>query len=69
MVVVVKPKQYIRKLSSFCLNKTNWVSAITILTGILLILFIISFAVGRYPVSPLDVVKVLTSKAVPIDHT
>ncbi len=49
--------------------KVNWVSASAILVIILIALFVISFALGRYPVSPLDVIKVLVSKVLPIEHT
>lgn len=47
----------------------NWASAVTLLAGILVFLFIISFALGRYPVLPLDVIKVLVSQVIPMDPT
>ncbi len=47
----------------------NGVSVGGILLAVLVLLFIISFALGRYPVSPLDVIKVLVSQVIPIDHT
>ena len=54
---------------SIKIPRINWVSAGAILGLILIALFIISFALGRYPVSPLDVIKVLVSHVLPIDHT
>jgi iron complex transport system permease protein len=47
----------------------NGVSTGIILVCILAGLFILSFAIGRYPVSPGDVVKVLVSHVIPIDQT
>jgi iron complex transport system permease protein len=69
MVMVTKTRSYLRKLLSVRPKKLNWVSAVTLLSGILVFLFIISFALGRYPVSPLDVIRVLVSHVVPMDHT
>jgi iron complex transport system permease protein len=40
-----------------------------ILLGVLTLLFILSFAIGRYPISPADVVKILVSHILPIEHT
>jgi iron complex transport system permease protein len=60
----VKNKFDIRRLRNI-----NWISASAILVLILAALFVISFALGRYPVSPLDVIKVLISKVIPIAHT
>jgi iron complex transport system permease protein len=47
----------------------RWVSVGVILFFILIGLFVLSFALGRYPISPFDVVKVLVSKIIPLDHT
>jgi iron complex transport system permease protein len=58
-----------KKSSSFNKKKMGGVSAAVILAGILLALFILSFAIGRYPISPWDVVKILASHVLPIDHT
>jgi iron complex transport system permease protein len=44
-------------------------SMIVILAIILAVLFLVSFAMGRYPVSPVDVVKVLTGHILPIEQT
>ena len=56
-----------------CKTKTtgriNRVSTGVILLFILIVLFVISFALGRYPISPFDVVKVLVSQIIPLDHT
>ncbi len=51
------------------LPRLNGVSAGVILVVILIMLFLLSFGIGRYSVSPADVVKILVSKVVPIDHT
>lgn len=51
------------------LRRLNGVSAGAILVAVLVTLFIISFAVGRYPISPGDVIKVLASHVLPIDQT
>jgi iron complex transport system permease protein len=69
MVTVTKSNSGLRKLLPVRFKRLNWVSAITLLAGILVFLFIISFALGRYPVSPLDVIKVLISRVIPMDHT
>jgi len=45
------------------------VSAGLILVIILAALFILSFVIGRYPISPLDVLKVLSSHVLPITQT
>ncbi len=45
------------------------VSAAVVLAVVLAALFILSFAVGRYPISPIDVVRVLASHVMPMDHT
>jgi iron complex transport system permease protein len=50
-------------------REMNWVSVGGILLTVLILLFIVSFALGRYPVSPLDVVRVLVSQVISIDHT
>ena len=50
-------------------RRFSGVSAGVILVGILMVLFILSFAIGRYPISPGDVVKILASHVLPIDHT
>jgi iron complex transport system permease protein len=55
-----------RKLSDI---KGIGLSVGIVLAIILVFLFIISFALGRYPVSPADVLKVLTGSVFPIEHT
>jgi iron complex transport system permease protein len=47
------------KSASFRFRKINGLSAVTILMVILVGLFLISFVLGRYPVSPFGVIKVL----------
>ena len=51
------------------LQRFNGVSAGVILVGILIILFFLSFVIGRYPISPWDVVKILVSHIFPIDQS
>jgi iron complex transport system permease protein len=55
-----------RKLSDI---KGIGLSVVIILVIILIVLFLTSFAMGRYPVSPVDVLKVLTGSIFPIEHT
>ncbi len=50
-------------------KKVSGVSAGVILLAVLILLFILSFALGRYPISPLDVVKILVSRILPLEHT
>ena len=50
-------------------RRLNGVSAGAILLVILVLLFIFSFGIGRYPVAPVDVVKILASQILPIEHT
>lgn len=45
------------------------VSAAVVLAVVLAALFVLSFAVGRYPISPVDVVRILASHVLPVDHT
>jgi iron complex transport system permease protein len=60
-------KPWKARLASF--RRLNGVSAGAILVAILAALFIISFAIGRYPIAPADVVRVLASHVFPIDQT
>jgi iron complex transport system permease protein len=53
-----------RKPLSWQFRKLSRISACFILLVILLVFFILSFAIGRYPVSPADVIQILTSKLV-----
>jgi iron complex transport system permease protein len=62
-------KSNIDKIGRIRLKKLSGVSAGAILFVILITLFIISFALGRYPISPLDVIKIITSQFLPIDHS
>ncbi len=57
------------KSSSINKKKMGGVSAGVILAGILVVLFILSFAIGRYPISPGDVVKILVSQVLPLEQT
>jgi iron complex transport system permease protein len=50
-------------------RKLNWISAGVILVVILVVLFILSFAIGRYPISPGNVIKILLSYVLPLEHT
>ncbi len=59
----------IHKISLPSVRRLNGVSVGLILVCILVGLFILSFAIGRYPVSPGNVVKILISHVIPIDHT
>ena len=43
------------------IGKLNAVPAALILTVILVVLFVFSFVLGRYPISPMDVLKILSS--------
>lgn len=69
MVISVKPNSLKTKLSGIRFKRLSGVSAGGILLVILIALFIFSFVIGRYPVSPPDVVKILLSHVFPIDHT
>ena len=53
----------------FRLKKLSGVSAFVILAILLAALFILSFAMGRYPISPLNVIKILFSHVLPIQQT
>ena len=59
MATATKLKSNSGKSASFRFRKISEVPAVTILLMILVGLFLISFALGRYPVSPPDVIKVL----------
>ena len=50
-------------------KQLSGVSAWAILLIVLAAIFILSFTIGRYPVSPSDVIKILSSQIFPIDHT
>jgi iron complex transport system permease protein len=49
--------------------RLNGVSWVVILGIILIAVFIFSFVIGRFSVSPLDVIKILLSRVLPLDHT
>jgi iron complex transport system permease protein len=51
------------------LKRLNGVSTGIILTAVLGIIFVLSFGLGRYPVSPAEVLKVLFSRVFPIHQT
>ena len=46
--------------SRFRFKRLGGASAITVLSVVLVVLFIVSFAMGRYPISVVDVIKVLS---------
>jgi len=50
-------------------NRRRGISVGIILALILIVLFILSFAMGRYNITPLDVVKILLSQVIPIEPT
>ena len=51
------------------LRKLNGVSIGFILIILLSVIFVLSFGLGRYPVSPVDVIKVFLSRIFPIHQT
>jgi iron complex transport system permease protein len=57
------------KSGFFRFHRLSGVPAAVILGIILIVLFILSFGLGRYSVAPGDVVKILFSRILPIDHT
>ena len=69
MVTVEKVKQDRNENTPVVTKKMGGVSAGVILAGVLAVLFILSFAMGRYPISPLNVVKILASHILPLRHT
>lgn len=50
------------------IRKSNKLS-FTILITVFILCFVISFMIGKYPVSPEDLIKVLLSRVIDIDHT
>jgi iron complex transport system permease protein len=70
MTVATQEVDLTEKRSGFIDTKlTGGLSAGIVLTAILAILFVFSFAVGRYPISPLDVVQILASHILRLSHT
>ena len=57
------------RLGFFRLKRLSGVSAGVILLCILAVVFVLSFAWGRYPISPINVIKILASHIFPIRHT
>lgn len=57
------------KVNLASLRRLDWKSAEVILVVILVALFIGSFVISRYPISPADVVKVLASRVLPVERT
>ncbi len=51
------------------MNAKRSLSVTVVLLFVLAGLFVVSFTLGRYPVPPLDVVKVLLHQVIPLDHT
>ncbi len=49
------------------LRSRGWISASIVLAGLLIILFILSFTMGRYPVPPLDVIGIIWGKLFHLD--
>jgi iron complex transport system permease protein len=50
-------------------TKPNYNRRFAVLTAALIVAFFTSFALGRYPVSPLELVKILLSRVFPIAQT
>jgi len=70
MVIASESNSKAGKLPGFFrLKRLSGVSAGIILLVILAVVFILSFAMGRYPISPLNVIKILLSHIVSIPHT
>jgi iron complex transport system permease protein len=69
MVTLEKSKPDTDKSSSIRKKRMGGVSAGIVLAIVLAVLFIISFAIGRYPISPVNVVKILMSHILPLQHT
>ena len=69
MVTIEKVKQDDNKSRPIHARKIGGLSAGVILIIVLAVLFILSFALGRYPISPVDVIKVLVSHILPLQHT
>ena len=69
MATIGEVRQEGKKSNFFLSMRTHGASAGVIIAGVLVVLFILSFAMGRYPISPLDVIKVLASHVLPIRHT
>ena len=57
----------IEKKGIAAFTRLNLTSASALLIAVLAGLFILSFALGRYPVPPIEMVKVLMSRIIPID--
>jgi iron complex transport system permease protein len=60
---------FIRKIGAMRLKKLTGTSAGAILIILLAIVFILSFTIGRYHIAPADVIKIILSNFLPIDHT
>ena len=69
MVHTEKDKKDTKKPALKLFGRLNGLSIWTILVIALVLLFVFSFVMGRYPISPADVIKVLISKVIPIEHT
>ena len=69
MVTIEKIKLNMNKSGSIGVKRMGGVSASVILAVMLSVLFILSFALGRYPISPADVVKVLASHIIELQPT
>jgi iron complex transport system permease protein len=69
MTIADDEKLIAKRAGVFRLRRWNGVSVAAILIVVLIIIFLLSFGLGRYPVSPGDVVKILASHFIPIDHT
>ncbi|MBN1191971.1 MAG: iron ABC transporter permease [Dehalococcoidales bacterium] len=69
MSQVINQKMNKARRGPFRFHRLGGVSAAAILIVILAALFVLSFGLGRYSVSPGDVIKILASLVLPIDHT
>jgi iron complex transport system permease protein len=68
MIDAEKHKMNNKKFTLRRFGKLNGVSTWTIPVVLLVVLFIFSFVMGRYPISPLNVVKILGSHILPVFH-
>jgi iron complex transport system permease protein len=69
MASIIRHKMNLKNLGVIRFRRLSGVSVGAVLVVILAATFILSFGLGRYPVSPSDVVRILASHVFPIDHT
>jgi iron complex transport system permease protein len=69
MAIVEDQQLKKRKTGLVRFHRLSGISALGILILVLAVVFLLSFVLGRYAVSPLDVIKILFSHIFSIDHT